>query len=62
MSKISDLDDLDDDSLGALFDLLDMEEESDVPAPSKKQSKSDTELRDAAARKLEEEFNFNESN
>lgn len=62
MSKISDLDDLDDDSLGALFDLLDIEEESDVPAPSKKQSKSDTELRDAAARKLEEEFNFNESN
>ena len=62
MSKISDLDDLDDDSLGALFDLLDTEEESDVPTPSKKQSKSDSELRDAAARKLEEEFNFNESN
>ena len=62
MSKISNLDDLDDGSLGALFDLLDMEDESDVPAPSKKQSKSDSELRDAAARKLEEEFNFNESN
>lgn len=62
MSKISDLDDLDDDSLGALFDLLDTEEEPDVPTPSKKQSKSDSELRDAAARKLEEEFNFNESN
>ena len=62
MSKIGDLDDLDDDSLGALFDLLDMEDESDVPAPRKKQSKSDSELRDAAARKLEEEFNFNESN
>ena len=62
MSKIGDLDDLDDDSLGALFDLLDIEEEPDVPTPSKKQSKSDSELRDAAARKLEEEFNFNESN
>jgi len=62
MSKINDLDDLDDDSLGSLFDSLDMEDESNVPASIKKQSKADSELRDNAARKLEEEFNFNESN
>jgi hypothetical protein len=62
MSKIGDLDDLDDDSLGSLFDSLDMEDESNVPAPNKKQSKADSELRDNAARKLEEEFNFNELN
>jgi|APGre2960657404_1045060.scaffolds.fasta_scaffold152811_2 hypothetical protein len=62
MSKINDLDDLDDDSLGSLFDSLDMEDESNVPAPIKKQSKTDSELRDNAARKLEEEFNFNELN
>ena len=59
MSKINDLDD---DSLGSLFDSLDMEDESNVPAPIKKQSKADSELRDNAARKLEEEFNFNELN
>jgi len=62
MSKINDLDDLDDDSLGSLFDSLDMEDESNVSAPNKKQSKADSELRDNAARKLEEEFNFNELN
>jgi hypothetical protein len=62
MSKINDLDDLDDDSLGSLFDSLDMEDESNVPALNKKQSKTDSELRDNAARKLEEEFNFNELN
>jgi hypothetical protein len=62
MSKINDLDDLDDDSLGSLFDSLDMEDESNVPAPIKKQNKADSELRDNAARKLEEEFNFNELN
>jgi hypothetical protein len=62
MSKIRDFDYLDDDSLGALFDLLDTEDESNVPTPNKKQIKSISELRDNAARELEEEFNFKELN
>ena len=62
MSKIRDFDYLDDDSLGALFDLLDIEDESNVPTPSKKQIKAISELRDYAARELEEEFNFKELN
>ena len=62
MSKIRDFDYLDDDSLGALFDLLDMEDESNVLTPSKKQIKAISELRDNAARELEEEFNFKELN